>query len=347
MRIEKLTKEKEKDWNSFVATSPKATFFHKLEWREIIKKNYNLQDQYLICLKNNNEQIQGILPLFKTRDLLTTVSISLPFCDYGGILAENEQAFETFKNYLEKTSPSRQGFAEAGQKIELRQKEKIDIFNIPANQKNVTSIIELNKNADNIWGKINKKARNQTKKSLKFGFTFNHGHKYLNDFYRLYALSMKNHGTPVHSKTFYKNTLEAFEENADIFVAKDQEKIIAAMLIFKFKNTICNNKTACDPSYKKYSINNFLYWQAINWSCENGFAYFDMGRSQSGSPVLHFKEQWSPITTPLYYYKINHSISPSQIKNSRGRLDSIAKIWRLLPLPITKFFGPYLRKFLP
>lgn len=65
-----------------------------------------------------------------------------------------------------------------------------------------------------------------------------------------------------------------------IFIAKTEGKIIAGSYFRFFEGTLveyaANNSI---PEYRKLRPNDLLVWNAIEWSCENGFSHFSMGGS--------------------------------------------------------------------
>ena len=51
--------------------------------------------------------------------------------------------------------------------------------------------------------------------------------------------------------------------------------------------------------------NNLVFWEAIKWACENGYTYFDMGRSGiEGKGLQRSKNGWGGESEPLYYTSI-------------------------------------------
>jgi FemAB-related protein (PEP-CTERM system-associated) len=79
-------------WDRFVAVHPKATFFHRSEWRDVIARAFGHKPHYLVAEQDG--AVAGVLPLaqVKTR-LFGHTLISLPFCVYGGPLAEDAESF--------------------------------------------------------------------------------------------------------------------------------------------------------------------------------------------------------------------------------------------------------------
>ena len=71
----------------FVAR-PDATFFHRIEWREILQEVFRHRTHYLVAERGG--KLCGVLPLARIRSLLFgDALVSLPFAVYGGAAASD------------------------------------------------------------------------------------------------------------------------------------------------------------------------------------------------------------------------------------------------------------------
>ena len=78
-------------WASFVQACPDATFFHRIEWRDIIEHVFGHRTHYLLAKRGG--EIVGVLPLAQVKSLLFGHSlVSLPFAVYGGAAVTDENA---------------------------------------------------------------------------------------------------------------------------------------------------------------------------------------------------------------------------------------------------------------
>jgi hypothetical protein len=85
----------------------------------------------------------------------------------------------------------------------------------------------------------------------------------------------------------------------------------------------------------------------LQYACDNGFKYFDFGRSTFGSGTYKFKKQWGAEPIPLYWYYVSlngGNIGEPIIENST--FQKAAQIWKKLPVTVTKIVGPRIRKFI-
>jgi hypothetical protein len=92
-------------WDAYVTNHPSSTCYHLSGWKRIIEDTYGHKAYYLLtetldgsATQQANQEIDrpsylivGILPLIHIKHrLFGNVLVSLPFCDYGGILADND-----------------------------------------------------------------------------------------------------------------------------------------------------------------------------------------------------------------------------------------------------------------
>ncbi len=77
---------------------------------------------------------------------------------------------------------------------------------------------------------------------------------------------------------------------------------IAGAVFLTSGRTVVYKYGASEPSFWPLRPNNLIFWDAIRWSCENGFAAFDFGRSDFDDRGLrNFKSGWGAVEKPLVY----------------------------------------------
>ena len=78
-------------WDAYVNSRPAATGYHLSAWATVFNKAFGHETRYLAAEAGG--EIVGILPLviFKT-PFLRRFSVSLPFVNYGGIVADSPEA---------------------------------------------------------------------------------------------------------------------------------------------------------------------------------------------------------------------------------------------------------------
>ncbi|MBI4448083.1 peptidoglycan bridge formation glycyltransferase FemA/FemB family protein [Candidatus Woesearchaeota archaeon] len=171
-----------------------------------------------------------------------------------------------------------------------------------------TIVIDLTHPEEELWGKVDKKARWGVKKAEKEGLKFEEiGKELWQQFYKIYRITCKQGEIPPIS---YEELAQ--KNRAHLFVAKKDEKIIAGSLVLEAEDKILLELNASLPEYLYLQPNNLLYWNIILWGKKNKFKTFDLGGYQLNSKIgsklyeiNRFKERWGGQIKEYYIYSYN------------------------------------------
>jgi len=327
-----------KSWDEFVLSTPGGSYCHLSGWGNVIEKTYNHKSLYMKINENGN--IKGCLPLIIMESkIFGKKAVSLPFLDYGGIIAEND--FRTMEIYKEALNFLHIDKCES---LDLRQTYPTPYQNTSDGEK-VTFFLELHTDPEVVWNKMNGKGRNQIRKSQKSGISSewvqNDG---VTQFYEVFSQNMRDLGSPVHSIKFFWNIMAEFDEKVRILLIKKSGKVIGGGVCFIFKDCMIVPWASSLRNYRQYCPNNYFYWEAIKWGCQNGLNKFDFGRSSPGSGTYKFKKQWGAIEQPLHWHWVNGGHGDGNERVNKNQFLTAIQIWKKLPLSITKILGPILRR---
>ena len=85
------TDEDAASWDGYVDAHPQASIFHRFVWRSVLAEGLGYRSEYLMARRDG--QVCAILPLMRVRSRWHgTTFVSLPFCAYGGPLADDAEA---------------------------------------------------------------------------------------------------------------------------------------------------------------------------------------------------------------------------------------------------------------
>ena len=71
-------------WSAFVEACAEATFFHRIEWRDLMEEVFRHRTHYLVAERGG--ALVGVLPLARVKSwLFGDALVSLPFAVYGGL----------------------------------------------------------------------------------------------------------------------------------------------------------------------------------------------------------------------------------------------------------------------
>lgn len=340
MKIRAFSEEWTEKWDDYVSRHPESTFFHQIGWKRVIERNFGHKSCYFLAEEGG--EIRGILPLFSIKSrLFGKFLVSLPFAVYGGMCFDNLEAEDLLINEAKEIAKEKNF-----EYLELRNMKKNGL-SLPVKDLYETFIKELPADPRECWQSLKRKARASAQKGVLASLKAEMNRDRLKEFYDIYAHSVRNLGTPIFSFKFFKNLMEEFGQKIDILSVKLQEKIIAGVMVFSFKDTINPYYGGALKDYWKYSPNNFMYWKLMEYGCNQGYRYFDFGRSRKDAGSGHFKKNWGISPQPLaYQYYLNKIDKIPNVSPANPKYDLPRRIWKRLPVSVTKVLGPPLVKYL-
>jgi len=336
MQIKQLTKNDISRWNDFVFHHPDATFFHRAEWKEVIERSFS-QQMYLFYAEENGV-IEGVLPLGHIKSRIFGNSlVSLPFYVYGGIVAKTDAAHlalaENAKSLAKELNVDC---------LELRNiKQQFTDWPV---KKDLYARFrkELDPDPEQNLNNIPRKQRAVVRKGINAGLVSEYDEN-IDRFYESYALTLHTHGTPAFPRKLFHILKEVFKEDCDILSIFKDEKMIASVMSFYFKDEVLPYYAGTSVDARQYKAHDFMYWELMRRSCEKGYKWFDYGRSKVGTGPYSFKKNWGFEPEPLHYeyYLLNANEIPD-VNPNNPKYKLFIKAWQKMPFAMTKIIGPYI-----
>lgn len=330
-------------WDAFVLSRPDASGYHTLAWREVVRCVFGHPTFYLMA-KDDHDTVRGVLPLILTRSpVFGSFLTSLAFFNYGGILAEDRR---TTEELLARAGDLARELG-AGH-IELRQAEPLET-DWPVSQHKVSMRLALPSDSESLFKAYPSKLRSQIRRGQKEGMKVHiGGAELLNDYYKVFSRCMRDLGTPVYEKGFFRAIIDAFPKETRLFVVSLQQKPLAAGFVYGFRRVLEIPWAASDKRYGRLAPNMLLYHAVLEYACGEGFTEFDFGRSSVDSGTYRFKQQWGAQPRPLYwYYWLARGRGMPQLNPDNPKFKVAISLWRRLPLFAANLIGPHIVKYLP
>jgi len=335
----RFEQDQELEWDRYVHRHPSATHCHLSAWRHAIQRSYGHKAFYLWAHEDGDTK--GILPLVLIRSRLFGRSlVSLPFLDGGGVCADDHPTkIELCQQALRVCEDYRVDF------LDLRHREPSGL-DLPLHGSKVTLLLDLAESPDRMWDRFDGKLRNQIRKAQKSGLTVSwSGLEGIDAFYDVFASNMRDLGSPVHSRRFFAAVVEEFSEGARLILVKKGSQTIGGAVCLSFKDTLLVPWASSLREYLSICPNNLLYWEVIRWGCEKGYQRLDFGRSSPGTGTYRFKKQWGTVEVPLRWQCLGWKRDRAAVVESGDpNYAWIVRIWKHLPVAITKMIGPVLRR---
>jgi FemAB-related protein (PEP-CTERM system-associated) len=342
-------------WDEFVMRSPAATFCHLGGWQRVIERTWGYR-QHSLRVERDGE-IVGVLPLFHIRgrwfkslfgSLFGSTLLSTPNAVYGGAVAADDQAHQALiaaaralaaclrVDYLELRDAGVNGGGPADAGFHRR-----DLY--------VTFERPLMADEDELIKSFPRDVRRMIRQGEKNGLRAEFGREeLLDEFYEVYAASVRRLGTPVFPKTLFANFLREFPAASDILLIRQKGQVAAGVLSFYFRDTVMPYYGGAYRAFHPAGVNNFMYWELMRQSARRGFTRFDFGRSKLGTGACEFKRGWRMIERPLPYrlFPIRTDNVPD-LNPTNPKFRLMIEVWKRLPLGLTKLIGPKIVRNFP
>jgi len=335
-------------WDTYVKTHPLGTHCHLSAWKSIIENAYHHRCYYFLA--EDNDKIIGILPLVHLKSIFFgNILVSMPFLNYGGILADT----------LEAERALWQEAIDLGKKLKVSYIElrHLNLLSWIKNQDKtfvkshkVRMLLDLPSNSQKLMKSFKSKLRSQIKRPTKEGMTATIGGKeFINNFYKVFSINMRDLGSPVHSKKLFLEIFNHFSEDAKIGVVFYNNQPVASGIVLGFKDILEIPWASSLRKFNRFSPNMLLYWTLLAYGCDTGYKKFDFGRSTPGHGTYKFKAQWGAHPYPLYWhYWINKDSDKKKIAepDTKQKFSLAISCWQKLPVKLTHLIGPCVRKYI-
>lgn len=361
MRIRLIKQGEEKFWDEYVNRHPRATLCHLYGWSRVIRDTYGHTSYNLLAedRENNDGQgILGVLPLVHIKSLLFgNTLVSMPFLNYGGLLADDEETEKLLYGEARKL-----GLQLGVSNIELRHtypiawtKKQGAVASMstaapePMTHK-VRMLLDLPESSVKLFESFKSKLRSQIRKPQKEGLiSLVGGAELLDEYYHVFSINMRDLGSPVHSKKFFENILKEFGSCVRLGVVRYKDTATAAGLIFCFRDASEIIWASSLKSFNHLSPNMLLYWAFLEYVADAGYRHFDFGRSTPNEGTYKFKEQWGAKPQTLYWYEDAQSNKKEHQANGKAYRfrHKGEEMWQALPLFLANMVGPRIRKNIP
>ncbi len=344
-QVEKLEQDHEAVglWDRFVLDSPTATGYHLTAWRRIISQAFGHRTVYLMA-KDENGDVGGVLPMvLLASPLFGRFLVSMPFLNYGGVDAREPGAREVLL-----AAAADEARAQGTEHIELRQSEAMETT-WQAKTHKVSMRLGLPPDFQTLMTAFPSKLRSQIRRPQKEGMVGKVGGlELLDDFYQVFSRNMRDLGTPVYAKAFFRTILETLPKETAICVVSWNGQVAAAGFVYTFRDMMEIPWASSDRRFDRLSPNMLLYSTVLEYACQQGCRTFDFGRSTADSGTFRFKAQWGAKPVPLHwYYWLKQEAPLPELNPNNPKYRMVIAVWQRLPLFVTNVLGPRIVKYLP
>jgi serine/alanine adding enzyme len=341
MQIIRCNPSHDSQWNEYVHRSPRASFYHRAEWRAI-NERLGLGSCYLGAF--DGDRLVGILPMFHLKSLMIgNLACSMPFVNYGGPAGDSD---EIEQRLLEEATLVADEWGV--EYLEIRSQRHLG-DRYPCSDHKVSMTITLDPDPEVVMGRFKREQRHEIRRAAKRGFVTKFGPELVGDFYEVLAESWRELGTPIFTASYLQAVIEAFPDHTRVCVVYDQGGKPAGGAFMGVHNGIVEGMwLGMRAEYRQQLVGYVLYWEIIRDACEIGAKLFHLGRSTKDSGGEQFKKKWNAETLQLYWHYVLRTRTQIPALNPTNPKYQLAiRAWQKLPLSVTKLLGPLIAKNIP
>ncbi len=321
-------------WDDYVADCPEAGFFHRAGWKSVIEQAFG-HDCYFMYAEGEG-RIRGVLPLVHVKSLLFGNSlISTGFTVGGGTAADDEAVRAALD----------------GEALALALRLDVDCLEYRsgemrhpdwAHNTDLYAVFRkpIGPDSEQDMLAIPRKQRAMVRKGIKANLTsvLDRDVDRLHD---IYATSVRNLGTPVYPKRYFRLLMDAFGPDIDIVTVLNGDRAVASVMNFYFRDTVLPYYGGGLPAARAVAGNDFMYWEVMRRAVERGYRAFDFGRSKRGTGAFAFKKNWGFEPAPLIYeFKLCKLDAIPEVNPLNPKYRLLIAAWKRLPVPLAKLIGP-------
>lgn len=328
------------DWQAFVATCCQSNIFHHPAWSSLMQESYGYRP-FVAVVREANGNICAGVPMMEVNSKWAHPRwVSIPFSDHCAPLSHDLAALKKLTDAL--TSKA----CELGSpKIELRWK-------LPAQAETQYSVghvlhtIQLESAMEKVAERIHHSHWRNIKTAQSHSVRIKVG-KDLEDmqaFYSLHLQTRRRQGVPIQPYHYFELLHKRLIEQGLGFVllAYENGRCLAGAVFLHWNHTLTYKYGASAVEGLRLRSNHLIFWNSIQWGCNNGYTSLDLGRtSLDNSGLRDFKSRWGARETPLIYTSL--ACEPKKTPNSY-LLEMMHVIIRKSPAWVCRLSGEILYK---
>lgn len=334
--VRELTDSDQARWDSYVDNNPAATFFHRVAWKSVIEDSFSQKSYYAFVERAG--VVTGILPLVHMKSRLFGNGLaSLPFAVYAGPVADDAASHDALDAYaIALADRLNVEYLEYRNRQPLRPDWpcKDDLY--------FTFRRPIEQDPEQNLKAIPRKQRAVVRQSLKNGLEAVVENN-VDTVFAVYAESVRNLGTPVFPKRYFRNLKTVFGKDCELLVIRKDGKPVSGVLSFYFRDEVLPYYGGGTRDARKLGANDFMYWDLMSRAGQQGYRVFDFGRSKAGTGAFSFKKNWGFTPTALHYeYRLRTIDRMPEHNPLNPKYQLMIAAWKRLPLPVANALGPFI-----
>jgi hypothetical protein len=331
-------------WDLFVQSHPHGTIYQHSSWMKVLALTYKHAKPLCFVIEDQRGDIRAAIPCFIVKSKLTgTRIVSLPFTSYCDPLVDDKKDLVKLLDCVIKEAENI-----SASYYELRVFRCLDLIcedKLKPHNYYKTHVLDIDEGFEKIKQAFHYDCIvRSVKKAIKTGVTVRQGcsEQDLKQFYFLHSTTRKRQGFPIQPYKFFKNMWDIMYPPGyfTLLLAELNKKVVAGLIIFKFKDIVSSEHGASMLKYLRARPNHLLLFKAIEMACTERYHYYDLGKTPpENKGLLDYKRRWGAKIYDLPYFYYPQVRGMMSLEQSDLKHELLRSIGRHLPLPLAKIMG--------
>jgi len=295
-------------WDKFVENHPLGWIVHTSGWKKVLESSFpHMKGHYFVLVDSQTNAITAGLPIYEIRSWLTgNRLISIPYATLCDPLISSEQQFTMLIDAV----------------LNYANKNKLNPVNVRLFQ-TACLLNNWNENIATFYKTHQLMLQNDLEETKK---TFNRNIKRIIkafennaltvrivntdqdilNFYHLYSKTRKRLGLPTQPYHLLQNLFKIYspQKQISLLIADYQGMPIGGLIVYKYKDRVSSEFLASEIQFRHMNTDHFLYWNAIQMACIEGYKMYDFGRTAiNNNSLSDFKRRWGTTESELPEYQ--------------------------------------------
>lgn len=326
-------------WDGFVRESERWTHFHLHGWKRVIEDVFGHECPYLVAREDG--AITGVLPLVRVKSrVFGHYLVSMPFLNYGGPLGAEDAVRALTDDAAKRAEDS------GAKLLELRSNHPLEV-SLPVSHRKITVVRHLSTDPEAVWADLKAKVRSQVRRPMKEGIEVRFGETEIGSFHHVFSRHMRDLGTPSLPESMFRRAAAEFDDTVWFGCAYLDDRPIAGGCGFRWRDELEMTWASSLRQFNRMAPNMLLYWSFMERAATEGISRFNFGRCTPDGPTHRFKKQWGGRDEQLWWYYRASGTTASTPSPDQSAYAWGPRLWRKLPLAVTRRLGPQIVRYIP
>jgi hypothetical protein len=324
-------------WNELAATHSEATLYHRAPWLEVLQRAFGVRPSVAI-LRDSTSIHAGCL-LARSANPLRRSLISLPFSDFCPPLAVNESAYDLLMSGLARVQTQ--------SRLEIRGGSASTPWQVLDHFQRWS--LDLSRPFQAIERAADREVRRHVRRARTAGVTIECSKSVdaIETFFMLQLESRRRLGVPSQPRKFFRLVHEVFAQldSIEVWLASHRGKHIAAVVVLRDGDDL-HAKWSARIAGSPDGASHLIFMSIAERHAERARA-LDFGRTDSRNHGLsRFKREIGAEAFALPYSYFPTAPSVTSAENLTGLWQTASRVWRVLPLPVSRVINNVAYRYL-